>query len=180
MKDERSVEVVVAVEARLEVVVSGDLSQVVVGDSLEVSCAVEDVGVPPLQLSLYHERRGEERVELSQGDLVTFSPGLEDTGSAFSCVWSQTGPGGGTIYQGRKHSPPLEVLMAPRLLPGGQTDFLFTENLRIPVVFQAKPWPQDNDIVWLLTDSGGDQEIKHIQHYTDKVAILIMLESRKS
>ena len=177
MKDERSVEVLVAVEPILEVVVSGDVSQVVVGDSLEVSCAVEDPGHPPLQLSLVHERRGEERQELSQGSPVTFSPGLEDTGSAFSCVWSQTGPGGETINQGRKHSRSLEVLMAPSLVAGGQSEFIFTEDLRIPVVFQAKPWPQDNDIVWLLTgcdhletgEAGEDQQIKQIQHYMDKV-----------
>ena len=177
MKDERSVEVVVAVEASLEVVVSGDVSQVLAGDSLEVSCAVEDPGNPPLQLSLVHERRGGERQELSQGSPVTFSPGLEDTGSAFSCVWSQTGPVGLTIYQGRKHSRPLEVLMAPSLVAGGQTEFIFTEDLRIPVVFQAKPWPQNNDIVWLLTDCDNletgeaeeEQQIKQIQPYMDKV-----------
>ena len=174
MKDERVVEVMVGVEARLEVLVSGDLSQVVAGDSLEVSCEVQDVGHPPAQVSLYHERRGEEREELSQGAPVTFSPALADSGSAFSCVWSQTGPGGETLYQGRKHSRPLEVLLAPSLVEGGQTEFLFTEDLRIPVVFQAKPWPQDNDLVWRLTSSdhpepGGQQEIKQIQHYMDKV-----------
>ena len=174
VKDERRLEVLVAVEARLEVVVTGDLSQVVAGDSLEVSCDVQAVGHPPAVVSLYHERRGEEREELSQGAPVTFSPGLEDTGSAFSCVWSQTGPGGQILYQGRQHSRPLEVLLAPSLVEAAQTEFLFSEDLRIPVVFQAKPWPQDNDIVWLLTDCdhlepGGEQEIKQIQHYMDKV-----------
>ena len=177
VKDERKMDVLVGEEASVEISVSVGVSPVEAGESVEVSCPVVESGNPPAEVTLYHEKRGEERLELSPGTAVTVLPRLEDTGSAFSCVWSQAGPDGETLYQGKLHSDPLEVVVAPTIISDTDTELLFTEDLRIAVKFRSKPWPQENDIVWRLTEcdhleggEGEEQQIKQIQHYMEKVS----------
>ena len=170
VKDERKMNVLVGREASLEISLSVGVSPVEAGEDVEVSCPLVESGHPPAQLTLYHEKRGQEKLQLSLGSPVTFRPQLEDTGSAFSCVWSQAGPSGETLYQGKLHSDPLEVVVAPTILTQGDTELLFTEDLRIPVKFRSKPWPQENDIVWLLdAGRGEEQQITQIEHYMEKV-----------
>ena len=165
MKDEKVIEVNVGELTSVKISVDKDLTQVTKNDAIEVECVVEEEGNPPVEVTLYHEQQGADREELGDGARSQFEPSLEDTGSVFSCIWSQVGPDGFVFYEGKEHSETLDVLMAPQLLEGEESisEFIFEEGLQLKVPFEAKPWPQEGDILWMLLDD--DDNSVSIEHY---------------
>ena len=165
MKDEKVIEVIVGRSATVKISVDKDLTQVTKNDVIEVECVVEEEGYPSVEVTLYHEQQGEDKEVLGDGASSQFEPSLEDTGSVFSCIWSQVGDDGFVFYEGKEHSETLDVLMAPQLLEGEESisEFIFEEGLQIKVPFEAKPWPQEGDIVWMLLDE--DDNSVSIENY---------------
>ena len=138
MKDEKVMEVIVGKPASVKISVDKDLNQVTKNDVIEVKCVVEEEGFPPVDVILYHEQQGEDKEELGDGIYSKFEPSLEDTGSVFSCIWSQTGSDEFVFFEGKEHSETMDVLMAPELLEGEEsnTEFIFEEGLQIKESYQ--------------------------------------------
>jgi len=165
IRDERFIEVFVAQHATVSISVPDELL-ITQGEEVEVGCVVEEEGNPPPVVTLFHEGRDEERQNLGDGTPVTFSPQIEDTGSAFYCHWEQIGPDGELFFEDKVHSDPLEVIMVPVVLENTKVVFEFEDELEIPVQFMAKPWPQEGDIIWSLTSE--NQTAVEIEHKMDQ------------
>eukprot|EP00091_Calanus_sinicus_P005305 TRINITY_DN15749_c0_g1_i1.p1 TRINITY_DN15749_c0_g1~~TRINITY_DN15749_c0_g1_i1.p1 ORF type:complete len:221 (-),score=43.34 TRINITY_DN15749_c0_g1_i1:1393-2007(-) len=88
IRDEKFIEVFVAHPAKVEISVPDDLL-ITQGEEVEVGCEVVEEGNPPPTVTLFHEGRNEEKETLGDGSVVTYSPQMEDTGSAFTCYWEQ-------------------------------------------------------------------------------------------
>ena len=138
MKDEKVMEVIVGKPASIKMSVDKDLTQVTKNDVIEVECVIEEEGYPPVDVILYHEQQGEDKEELGNGINSQFEPSLEDTGSVFSCIWSQTGSDEFVFFEGKEHSETMDVLMAPELLEGEEsnTELIFEEGLQIKESYQ--------------------------------------------
>ena len=161
IRDERHMEVFVAHPATVQISVPETLL-VTYGEEVEVGCVVEEEGNPAPSVTLFHESRSEEKQDLGDGGTVTYSPSLEDTGSAFYCFWEQVGPDGEVIFHDKVHSTPIEVIMAPVVLDSTPVEYEFVEDMEISVQFMAKPWPQEGDIIWYL--QAENQSMVEIEH----------------
>ena len=155
------ISVIVGVPASVEILVDKDLTELKVDETVTVECITISEGNPPVSVNLYHEQKGEESQHLGDGSMIEYSPTLSDTGSAFTCSWAQIGPNGEFLYEGKVHSSILDVIMAPVLLNDWRTEFeeelIFEEAMELKVQFKAKPWPQEGDIVWMITDDEGNE-----------------------
>ena len=175
----------VGVPAVVDISVEGNLEHVTEGESVAVECVIIEEGVPPVTVRLHHEQHGGHIQELGDGAQVALEPTLSDTGSGeeigndseikrtnslvFTCEWSQEGPGGDNMYEGKVPSAVTEVYLAPSFVEGDEdgADILLEEDgVEIRIVFRAKPWPQEEELSWFIEDA--DKNLTHVQNSTTK------------
>ena len=62
------------------------------------------------------------------------------------------------LYDQKAHSEALNVNVAPVFLNEESLDEIIFENnqLELVVQFKAKPWPQENEIVWSFIEEDGN------------------------
>ena len=124
---------------------------VVQGKEVEVACLVKKTGHPAPTLSL-SMNKSSDMAKLGGGSRarVSYYPTMEETGSVFICKWEQVGPGGEVLYQGEEVSAPLDVMMAPSILPDTPAEYQYQDSMQLLVIFLAKPAPAQEDVQWYM------------------------------
>ena len=177
-KHEKIISVTVATHAEVEISTDEDLTNLDINESVIIECVISEEGNPPANITLYHEQHGEEKIEVgvtSEGVIsYEYQPNLMDTGSFFTCEWSQESHDGELLFEGKKFTDQIDVVMAPVFLDDDAEDhFVFSEEgLTLRIQFKAKPWPQEEDISWMLLHEADSEPVK-IEHETEEGHFLI-------
>ena len=168
-RDEAWLSVMVAVPAMVSLNIPTTKEKVVMvqGKEVEVACLVKKTGHPAPTISLSMNKSSDmAKPGGGRRARVSYYPTMEETGSVFICKWEQVGPGGEVLYQGEEVSAPLDVMMAPSILPDTPAEYQYQDSMQLLVIFLAKPAPAQEDVQWYMVMENqarlGEEEMQNL------------------
>ena len=140
------------------------------GVEVVVACLLEKHGYPAPTISIsLNKTTGLTNLGGGENTTVSYYPSLQDTGATLLCQWEQVGPGGEVLYIGEEVTAPLDVVLAPTILPS-PAQYLYHDGTKLIIQFLAKPVPAHKDVKWFLIMK--DNERRGIEKMEDLVVVM--------